>query len=461
MIMTREKGFYKHVFMLMIPLALQNIITFAVTLVDNLIVGSLGEFALSGVYIAIQMQTILHMLVVGLSAALIVLAAQYWGKRDVDSVKLVIGIALRFALGAGLIFLLATLFVPHQILGLFTEDQAVVDEAFKYLAIFRYTYIFFCITQVLIASLRSVENVRIGLYVSVITFFVNIALDFILVFGLLGFPAMGIRGAATATLIARVMETALMVLYIAFIDKRLQMKIADLLRFSGDMTRKFFRYGLPVIMGDLLWGLNNATQGAIIGHLGATATASVSIAGTVFSVVGVAVFGTAGASAIIIGKTVGSGDNEKVKEYAKTLQVLFLMIGVVSGAIMFAVKEAIPLIYPNLTADTKSMTIAMLTVLSVTLVGTAYQMSSLTGIVRAGGATHFVLVNDLIWVWLVVIPSALIASNIFHASPVIVFACLKSDQILKCIVAVIKVNRFKWIKNLTVAHPGKAEPEAG
>ena len=461
MLMTREKNFYKHVFLLMIPLALQNIIAFAVTLADNLIVGSLGETALSGVYIAIQLQTILHMLVVGLSAALIVLAAQYWGKRDIKSVKMVVSIALRFALGAGLLFTLATIIAPHEILGLFTNDQAVIAEAYSYLAIFRFTYIFFCITQVLIASLRSVENVRIGLYISMMTFVVNIALDYVLVFGKLGLPAMGVRGAATATLIARILETTVMIAYIALIDKRLHIKFLDLLQQDGEMTRKFFRYGLPVILGDLLWGLNNATQGAIIGHLGDKATASVSVAGTVFSIVGVAVYGTAGASAIIIGKTVGSGDNDKVKEYAKTLQILFLMIGVVSGAVLFAVKEAIPLIYPNLALDTKTMTIAMLTVLSVTLVGTSYQMSCLTGIVRAGGATHFVLVNDLIWVWLVVIPSALIASNVFHANPVVVFACLKSDQVLKCIVAVIKVNRFKWIKNLTQSSSPEPELEAG
>ena len=434
----------------MLPLALQNIVAFTVSLADNLMVGSLGELALSGVYIANQLQSILHMLVVGLSAALVVLAAQYWGKRDDRSVKIIIGITLRIALGAGIVFLVATLAFPAQIMGFFCDnDPTVVASSLEYLKIIRLTYIFFCITQVLIASMRCVENVRIGLYVSIMTLVVNVSLNWILIYGNLGAPALGVRGAAIATLIARILETAVMILYVAFADKKLHIRFVELLQFEAELFRRFFKYGLPVILGDLFWGINLATQGWIIGHLGTTAVASASIANTVFSVISVGVFGMAGASAIIIGQAVGRGDNDKVKEYTRTLQILFLIIGLITGAVMFFAKDLVPLIYTKMSAETLKMTLSMLTVLSVTIIGTAYQMSSLTGIVRAGGATHFVLINDLIFVWLIVIPSAALAAFYFHASPVVVFACLKSDQILKCIVAVVKVNRFRWIKNLT------------
>jgi len=160
------------------------------------------------------------------------------------------------------------------------------------------------------------------------------------------------------------------------------------------------------------------------------------------------VYGTAGASSIVIGQTVGSGDYSKVKEYAKKLQVLFLIIGIISGIAMFFVKDYILLLY-NISEETITMATQFLTILSITMVGTSYQMSSLTGIVRPGGSIHFVLINDLIFVWLVVLPSAYLAAFVFHASPIVVFACLKSDQILKCFVAVVAVNRFKWMKNLT------------
>ncbi len=444
----REKSLYKWVLTLAAPIALQNIITFAVSLADNLMVGSLGELALSGVYVANGLQSILHMLVIGLGAAMTILAVQYWGKRDTDSMKIIIGIALKFSLAAGLLFLMVTLFFPVQVLRLFTNEEAVMAEGLKYLKVIRFTYIFFCITQVLIASMRCVERVKIGMYVSIITFFVNVTLNWILIYGKLGFPALGVQGAAIATLIARMVELPIIILYIRFVDDRLRLRFRDLLKSNLTLMKDFFRYGFPVILGDIFWGINLAVQGAIVGRLGAVALASVSIANTVFQIMGVAVYGTAGASAVVIGQTVGSGDYEKVKQYAKKLQILFLIIGFISGIAMFLVKDYVLLLY-NVSEDTIATATQFLIVLSVTIVGTSYQMSSLTGIVRAGGSIHFVLINDLIFVWLVVIPSALLAAFVFHAPPVVVFACLKSDQILKCAVAVVKVNRFRWIKNLT------------
>lgn len=446
--MLPKRNLYKWILLLAVPMALQNVITFSVSLTDNIMVGSLGEVALSGVYVANQLQNILQMLVMGLGAAICVLAVQYWGKRDTGSVKIIIGIALKFSVGAGLLFFIATLFFPIQILRIFTNEQTVITEGLKYMTIIKFTYIFFSITQVLIASMRSVERVKIGMYVSIVTFFVNISLNWILIFGHFGAPALGIRGSATATLVARIIETIIMIVYVRFIDTKLHYRFKDLLKSNTVLLKDFFRYGLPVITGDVLWGINLAVQGAIIGRLGDIALASVSISTVVFSVVGVAVYGTAGASAVIIGQTVGSGDYDRVKEYAKKLQVLFIIIGVVSGIVLFIAKDYILLLY-NVSGSTIVMATQFLTVLSITMVGTSYQMSTLTGIVRPGGSIYFVLFNDLIFVWLVVIPSALLSAFVFHASPLIVFICLKSDQILKCFVAVVKVNRYRWIRNLT------------
>ncbi|HHY83647.1 MAG TPA: MATE family efflux transporter [Clostridiales bacterium] len=442
------KDLYKWVLMLAAPIALQNIITFSVSLADNLMVGSLGELALSGVYAATQIQNLLHMVVLGLGAAMSILSTQYWGRKDTESMKIIIGIALRFSVGTGLLFLLASLLFPESVLRLFTNDEAVLTISMKYFKYFRFTFIFFSITQCLIAAMRSVERVRIGMYISIVTFSVNVSLNWILIFGNLGAPALGVEGAAIATLSARIVELPLIICYVRFVDDRLCIRLKDLLRTNMLLLKDLFKYGLPILMGDILWGLNLATQGAIVGRLGSTAQASVSIANTVFSIIGVAAYGSAGASAIIISKTVGSGDYDLVKTYAKKLQILFLIIGVISGTAMFVAKDYIIKLY-NISGDTKVMAAQFLTVLSVTIIGTSYQMASLTGIVRAGGAISFVLINDLIHVWLIVIPSALLAAFVFHAPPVVVFACLKCDQILKCFVAIVKVNRFKWIKNLT------------
>lgn len=445
---TSKNNLYKRVLSLAAPIALQNIITMSVGLADNLMVGSLGELALSGVSVANQLQNLLHMLIIGLGTALTILAVQYWGKQDITSIKNLIGIALKISVASGLFFLLATLFFPVQILKLFTNEPDVIAEALKYMKIIRYTYLFFSITQVLIASMRCVETVKVGMYLSIITFFVNVFLNWVFIFGNLGAPALGVQGAALATLIARMIETPLMALYIRFVDSKLNLRIKDLIKTNFTLLKDFFKFGFPVILGDIFWGLNLTVQGAIIGRLGSVALASVSIANTVFSMVAVGMYGTAGATSVIIGQTVGAGEYDRVKDYAKKLQILFIIIGLVSGGVMYLVKDYILLLY-NISEETTIMSRQLMSVLSITIIGSSYQMSCLTGIVRAGGATHFVLINDLIFVWLIVIPSALIAAFIFNASPVIVFACLKCDQILKCAVAVVKVNRFKWIKNLT------------
>ena len=448
MLMVREKDFYRQLLRLAMPLALQNVITYSVGLADNIMVGRLGELALSGTYVSNQLQNLLHMLVMGLSAAMLVLGAQFWGKRDVVGVKSVVAIALKFGFAAGLLLFIVTLLTPSGVLSLFTDDAAVKTEAMRYFTIIRYTYVFFCVTQVLIASMRCVETVRIGMYLSLMTFSVNVSLNYILIFGKLGAPALGLRGAAIATLVARVLEAVIMVAYVRLIDKKLMLRLRDILRGGRDLLGRFFRYGFPVILGDIFWGINLAVQGAIMGRMGATALASVSIANVIFSIMGVAVYGTAGATAIIVGKTVGSGDITRLRAYVKTLQVIFVIIGVISGIAIYATRFLVPLIY-DLEPETLAMVRSFILVLAIMIVGTAYQMSSLTGIVRAGGATHFVLVNDLIHIWGFVIPAASLAAFVFHASPVVVFALLKSDQLLKCIVAAIKVNRFRWVRNLT------------
>ncbi|MHC1694890.1 MAG: MATE family efflux transporter [Eubacteriales bacterium] len=450
---NQTTGLYRRVFILAVPMALQNLIAFSVGLADNVMVGSLGELALAGVYTSNQIQNILHMLVIGLGAAITILSSQYWGKRDTSSIKIIISIALKLSLGAGILFFTAALISPTGLLRLFTDEAPVAAEGLKYLSILRFSYIFFSITQVLIASMRSVERVKIGMYLSMMTFVVNVSLNWVLIYGNLGAPALGVRGAAIATLTARIIETIIMVIYVLKVDDRLRFKLRDLLKYDGGLFRDFFKYGSPVILGDVMWGLNLSVQGAILGRQGSVAVSAASIATTVFSIIAVVTYGSANATAVIIAKTVGSGDYELVKRYARKLQLLFLVIGAVSGLTLFLIKDYILLIY-KIEPDTVVMAKQFLTVLSVTLVGTSYQMASLTGIVRAGGSTRFVLINDLIFVWLVVIPSAMIAYKIFHAPPVVVFACLKCDQILKCFVAVVKVNRFKWINNLTRTQVG-------
>lgn len=453
---VRDGKFYTGIAALALPVAAQNIITFSVSLADNVMVGSLGETALSGVYLASQITTFLQMFTMGTSAAMTVLAAQYWGKGDTKSVKTIIGIALRACITVSLLLWAAVFFFPAQILSLFGDDPAVIEMGVRYIRVLSYSYLFFCMTSVLVASMRCVKIVRAGVYTSSVAFVVNVFLNWVLIYGKLGFPALGVAGAALATLIARIAEFCVILVFVLKVDDRLRIKIPELFVRDRILARDFLKYGIPVILGDVFWGVNLMVQGAIVGRLGEASISAISIANTVYQVVSVGIFGTREASTVTVGAAVGAlGDDEdregynNLKRLVRTLQVIFLGMGLLTSAVLFVLRDFILMLYPNLDAVTLDAAKSVLTVMCITIIGTAYQMSTLTGIVRAGGSTKFVLINDLIFVWTVVIPSSAIAAFLFGAPVWVVYACLKCDQVLKCAVAVVKVNRWNWMVKLT------------
>lgn len=451
-LLTRDRSFYRSLITLAIPVALQNLITFAVGFADNLMVSSLGDAAVSGVYMGNQIQTFLQMFSGGIEGAILILAAQYWGRRDTGSIKRIIAIGLHFSLAFGLILTAICSVIPSQIISIFTNEPSVIADGATYLRIVCLSYVFFCITQALIASMRSVEVARIGMMVSAISLVFNIGLNYVLIFGKLGLPAMGIAGAAIATLISRIIETAVMVIYVAKIDKKLQIKFKDLLHSDSVLRRDFIRYGLPIIGGQVVWSVNMMTNSAILGHLSASIVTAASVANTMNSLAYVAMNGMSSAVGIITGKTVGAGKTELMKEYARTVQILFLCMGLLTGGLITLLKAPFIALYSGITAEAAHYSFQFITVLSVTMIGTCYQAAGLFGLVKSGGDIDFVFKNDTIFVFLVVLPSAIIAAWL-GAPAWVVFACLKCDQILKCIVAFFKINSFNWMKNLTRDNP--------
>ncbi len=455
-VFTKDKSFYKDLVTLAIPISLQNLITFAVNFADNLMIGSLGDDAISGVYVGNQMQTVLQMFVAGIEGAILILAAQYWGKRDTASIRKVVSIGSKFALGVGIVTtLLATLF-PSMLIGLFTKEPGVIAEGTSYLQIVGLTYLFFCISQVMIASMRSVETARIGLYISIMTLVVNISLNYVLIFGKLGFPALGVRGAAIATLISRILEMVVSIVYVFAVDKKLKVTFRDLLHTDKQLLKDFVRYGLPIIGGQVVWAVNSLANTKILGSYTAGVIAATSITGMLHNLIYVWMNGLSSAVGIITGKTVGAGKYEQMKEYAKTVQMIFLFVGLISGALVFLFRDPFIGLY-NTSAEAQAYSRQFINVISVTIIGTCYQAACLFGLVKSGGDISFVFKNDTIFVFLVVIPSALLAQYL-GAPPWVVFACLKCDQILKCFVAVVKINSFNWMKNLTRDN-GESEDE--
>lgn len=444
---TKDRSFYRSLILLAVPISLQNLVTFAVNFADNVMIGSLGDDAISGVYVGGQLQSVVQMFVGGIEGAILILAAQYWGRKDRDSIRKVVSIGVKFALGVGLFTTLVAVLFPQWVIRIFTTESGVIREGAAYVQIVGFTYLFFSVSQVMIAAMRSVETARIGLYISCMALVVNVCLNYVFIFGHLGFPAMGVRGAAVATLISRIMEMCVSIGYVFLVDKKLRFGWRDLLHTDGQLLRDFVRYGLPIIGGQVVWAVNSLANTKILGYYSAGVIAAASITGMLHNLVYVWMNGMSSAVGIITGKTVGAGQYEKMKEYSKTVQMIFLFVGLISGAAVFLFRDGFISLY-NASPEAQEYSRQFINVISVTIIGTCYQAACLFGLVKSGGDISFVFKNDTIFVFLVVIPSSLIAMWL-GAPPWVVFACLKCDQILKCFVAIVKINRYNWMKNLT------------
>lgn len=445
---TRDKSFYVMLASLAIPISLQNLITFAVNFADNVMVSQLGDAAVSGVYMGNQIQTFLQLMLTGVVQTTGILAAQYWGRRDIKTIKQIVSLSMRVGLLLGAVTMLAALLFPTQLIGLLTDEADVIADGAVYLTVVAWSFLFYAAAQIIIAAMRSVENARVGMYISLIALVVNISLNYIFIFGKLGFPAMGIRGAAIATLISRFAECAAAVLYARFIDRKMNLRLADFLTMPNRLLQKdFLRYGMPIMAGEIVWAINTVTQSGILGHFSKAVISASSITGNMHTLVYIWVTGLASAVGVITGKTVGSGNVEKVKEYARTTQLLFLGVGAFTCTFILLFRRTFISMYA-VSDEAAAYAMQFLIVLGISMFGSCYQMPCLSGLVKAGGDISFVFKNDTFHVFCIVLPSALIASYL-GAAPWVVFAFLKIDQILKCFVAVVKVNRYSWIHNLT------------
>lgn len=443
-----EQKFYKNFFSIYIVLVLQNVITLSVNLADNLMLGAYSETALAGVAAVNQIQFVYQQVVVALGDGLVIFCSQYWGKRQIDPMKKIGSAAMRAAIVVSMILFVAVSLFPYEAVRIFTDDVPIIEEGVGYLGIVRFTYPFFAVTQILLASMRSVESVKIAFRLSVMTLLVNCGINYGLIFGHFGAPAMGAKGAAVGTLAARILECAVLVWYVGKKDEKLRLRLKDYLCTDKVLVWDYVKIVVPILIVQGLWGVNTALQTVILGHMTAAAIAANSAASTLFLVVKSAATGASSTASVLIGKAIGIGDLGLVKRYAKKLQYMFVMIGVVSGLLLFFIRIPVLGLY-DLQPETKAMANAFLVILSVICVGMSYQMPTNNGIIRGGGSAMFVVKMDLISIWMIVIPLSFLLAFKVKASPAVVVCCLNSDQIFKCIPAFVKCNYGKWIHKLT------------
>lgn len=448
--MIKEKTFYKSFMILALSLALQNLLTYGVNMMDTLMLGRYSQNAMGGVSLCNQIQFLLQMLVVGAGEGAVVMGSQYLGRKKLEPIPHIIGVALRFGGALAVLLFILVFGWPNQILSLLSNDPAVIAEGAKYFSIIRYTYVIFTITNILVASLRSIGVVRIGYMISGSTLVINVCLNYLLIYGNLGFPEMGVRGAACATLIARCVELIIVIWFLKYRENMLNLNLRKLLHIDTSYVHDYMKVSLPVLINQALWGVAQMVQTGILGHLGGDVTAANAISVQVYQVLSVVCYGAASAAGIVVGRTIGEDNEKKLHPLVTTLQVLFISIGLCSGLAIFLLRGPILAAFGGtLTENAYRLSRQFMLVLAITTVGTSYQMACDNGIIRGGGDTAFSAKMNLVSMWCIIVPFSAMAAFWWKCPPVAVFFLLKWDQLYKAIPVGIRLHSWKWVKKVT------------
>ena len=448
MIITRDKRFYRLLFSIALPIAVQNLITFMVSMVDTLMVGALGEIQLSAVSIANNLFFVLTILMFGLAGGSNIMISQYWGKGNVKTIHKILAIMYRVCLLITGIFIFIAVFLPKYFMGIFTTDKAVIEFGASYLRIVCIGYLFYSITNCTIMMLRSVKTVSISIIVYTASLVVNSILNWIFIFGNLGAPELGIRGAAIATVCARITEFSIVLVFMFIYERKIGLKIEHLLKLDKEILKDYVGLCTPVLCNELLWAIGASMISVIVGRMGTEVVAANSINGVAHQFVTVFIFGMSNATAVIIGNTIGEGKKEKAKEYAYSIGIFSVVMGCISGLMILLIKPFVVNFY-NVSYSTKLIAMEIMTVTSGIIVFQSLASNFMMGVLRGGGDAKFVLINDLIFMWLVAIPGGFFVAFVLELPVALVFLVIKCDEILKSLTSVYRVISGKWVNDVT------------
>lgn len=443
-----RRQFYRTVAMLVLPIALQNLINVGVTSADVIMLGRVGETSLSGVSLANQVYFILSLVYFGLTSGAAVLTAQYWGKNDVRTIERVLGISLRIGIWAGLLFTIVVLLFPVQVMRIFTNEPAVIVEGVRYLKIVAYSYVISGITCVYLSIMRSVERVIVATVVYLISLIVNVVINSILIFGLLGAPQMGSQGAAIGTLVARCTELLIVIFYAGKINDTVKVHPRDLLERDPLLMKDFRVYAMPVLLNELAWGTGMAMISAIVGHLGSAAVAAHSVTQVSRQLAMVVALGVASATAILCGKAIGEKREQLAKEYAKRLTRISLVVGACGSCVILAVLPLLQKVM-RLTPQARSYLTFMFFIMAYFVIFQSLNSTWIVGAFRSGGDTKYGLILDTTALWGVSIGLGAFAAFVLKVPMPWVYIILCADEVLKAPFAWRRYRSYRWLKNIT------------
>lgn len=447
--LIRDKNFYRKILSIMLPVALQQAINIGVNMMDTVMLGSFGEIQLSASSLANQYYNCFTILCMGIIGGSSILASQFWGAGDKEHVRETFNMALRLSLGVSVVFAIITFFFAPQIMRIYSSDPDVIEQGVRYLNVTVFVFALHGTSLVATQLMRSVGKAQLGLFVSIVSFIVNVGANYIFIFGKFGAPRLEIAGAAVGTLIARSVEFLLTFVYILHLDRDLGLRVHHLMCSpSGHLYRNYFRLGAPVLISDSLLGIGSTMVSVILGHMGTVAVSANAICQVVDRLCTVVIQGVSNASGVIIGNTIGSGDTNLAIRQGESFYLLSMIFGAVSALLVFLIGPISISIY-NLTPETILATRHLMNAYVIVVFFQAIQSVMTKGVLRGGGDTKFLMKADILFMWLVSIPVGAIAGLVFHQPPWITMLCLRLDYIIKSAWCVSRLLSGKWIHRTT------------
>ena len=454
--LKRDKAFYRYLVSLTAPIALQNLITFSLGLIDTLMVSRLGNDEMAAVTAANVPVFLLISIVFGVQSGVGILISQYWGKKDLTSISRVIGVAAFLGVSLALIVAVVLFAWPVAIMDLLSNKHHLSLLGAPYLRLIGFSYVFNMLSSIYVSAQRSVENAGFGMKLFGMSTVLNTGLNYLLIFGKCGFPALGVEGAALATLLSRVAEF-LVCLICALRSRLIPLDLRALLRPGWEMLRRFVKYASPVLVNELFWGLGNSLLTVILGHTTVSVAflAANGVMGNLNRLFLVVCFGLGAATAVMVGKAIGEGQShDELMALAKTLSWVTILVGAVLAVVALVLVPLLfqPVIFPLF--ELYDLSAHLATTLAVTGFACiplhAYSISAVTGILRAGGDVLWSTALDLAPQWVLALPLTALLALVLDADPWFVSLAIQAESFLKCPICLWRIRSRKWIHDVTL-----------
>ncbi len=443
-----EKAFYKTLLVIGVPIAVQNTISVFVQMLDTIMLGELGDVAISASALANQPFFIYSMIIFGLAGGALALNSQYWGQKNVVPIRQIMTFIIRVSMVVGLLLFIVVQLFPEQVMMIYTKDPEVIFEGAKYLRIISWTYVMFGFTSSCLMMMRSVEIVKIGVVSSIVAMVLNVTFNYALIFGKFGLPKLGISGAAWATLISRIAELLLALAFIIFFDKKLKFKLKHFFEWNKELIADVIRQSTPVLINEFMWSIGISVLSMIMGRMGTEVVAANSVISIVQQLCLCIVFGVANAAGVIVGKYIGKGDMDNTIKSAHTLTWISYGVGILVMVAIFLLKD-VAINFYNISPKANELAHQLIYIIMVASFFVSPAALFIVGTLRAAGDAKYALLAEIIALWGVAVPLGFLGAFVLDLPVWGVYLLMKLDEPVKVIMCAIRMNGTKWIHNVT------------